>query len=123
MGLFRLFTSWFNFFGGLAESRNSSISFRFSNLIEYSFFKVCPYETLLFVSLFISDLLIWSFLSLLTSWTKGLSALLIFSENQLLDLSISLDVPWKVYLVSDSLHASVSLALSAYWLPGDKQLR
>lgn len=39
IGLFRLLTSRFNF-DGLDESRNASISFRLSNLIEYKFLNI-----------------------------------------------------------------------------------
>lgn len=81
----RLLASWFHF-GGLAESRNSSISFRFSMLREYKVLKY--YKNLNFfgfscnISLFISDY-VGFYLSF--NYSGQRSANLIFSKKQLLD--------------------------------------
>lgn len=81
-----LISSWFNF-GSLGESRNSSISFRFSSLINEGYaFKVLPYNNLYFFgvmfpfSFFIlliwllplpSSLSIHPFLCVLSLWLVG----------------------------------------------------
>jgi hypothetical protein len=120
MGLFRLLTSfWFNF-GGLAESRNSSISNR------VQFFKVCPYETLNFlgiccnVSLFISDSVNVGLLYFF--WLLGPRVCQSCLSSQRTSCWIHW-YHWGCTLESLSCLCSFTcLCLSAYWLPWDKQL-
>jgi hypothetical protein len=96
MGLFRWFIgSYFNV-ASFYMSRKMSISSRFCNLVEsinfcsrIRWFFLNFHSFYCYVSLFLSDLLIWIlFLCLLVSLAKNLSILLIFSKNQLLVLLI-----------------------------------
>lgn len=84
--------SWF-YFDGSYVSRNISISFIFSNLLELQIFLLCPnnHQNLLVccsVSFSFVVLFIWySFLFLLVSFTKGLQ-ILIMSKKKLTLCSI-----------------------------------
>ena len=92
IGLFRLsISSWLSF-GDSQDFRYSSISSRFSNLVEYRFLKYSHMIVWIFsLSVVIFPLssqilLIWSCsFFLLVNWARGLSILFILSKNQLLD--------------------------------------
>lgn len=84
MGLFILLTStWFHF-GGLAESRSSSIPFKFYGLMKYRFLKMFPYNVLSFlgicynVSMIISDGLNLGLLFLSFGWLDQGSVNLVY---------------------------------------------
>jgi len=107
LGLFMLLTSWFNF-GGLAESQNSFIYFKFSSLTKFKFLKnfyVIFWISLVSSSLFVSHFVNLGVLFLLANWDKGLSILFHLLKELAFRMIYSLNYFLCFYLIDS--HSSI----------------